>query len=140
MHTHTLSSSITKLSVHFWTLEETRALISVWGNQRVQSQLDTAFRNRLIYERVEREMRDMGYSRSWEQCRTKIKNLSQRYRKVRCLLLICAVPHYKYVPSFVQTKDANRISRQGRNSCPFYEELDTSSILSTAGAGEHSTC
>ena len=65
-----------------WTAEETRTLISIWGQSQVQAQLDGVTRNRHIYEAIAREHVDAGYNRTWEQCRTKIKNLTQRYRKV----------------------------------------------------------
>ena len=66
-----------------WTTEITRALIAVWGQANVQNQLDGVVRNRTIYEKISRELAQLGYDRSWEQCRTKIKNLTQKYRKVR---------------------------------------------------------
>ena len=65
-----------------WSYEETRALIGVWGQADVQSQLDGVQRNRTIYEKIASEMVDLEYPRSWQQCRTKVKNLTQKYRKV----------------------------------------------------------
>ena len=64
-----------------WSAEETKALISLWGQANVQSQLDGVTRNRSIYEKIARDLE--GYDRTWQQCRTKIKNLTQKYRKVR---------------------------------------------------------
>ena len=54
-----------------WTAAETRALIGVWGAADVQRQLDGVVRNRTIYERVARDLQALGYSHTWEQCRTK---------------------------------------------------------------------
>ena len=65
-----------------WNTEETRTLISIWGEESIQSKLDKAHRNRDVFERIAREMSDVGYEKSWQQCRTKIKNLAQKYRKV----------------------------------------------------------
>ena len=62
--------------------EETRALVGVWGQQNVQSELDGVTRNRTVFERIAKEMRELGFERTWQQCRTKIKNLTQKYRKV----------------------------------------------------------
>ena len=59
-----------------WSVEETKA------QEHVQSQLDRVHRNRDIYERVTMELEDSGYIKTWKQCRTKIKNLTQKYRKV----------------------------------------------------------
>ena len=65
-----------------WNTEETRTLISIWGEESIQSKLDKAHRNREVFERIALEMSDVGYEKSWQQCRTKIKNLTQKYRKV----------------------------------------------------------
>ena len=66
-----------------WSGEETRALVSVWGQENTQSELDGVTRNRTIFERIAKELREMGFEKTWQQCRTKIKNLTQKYRKVR---------------------------------------------------------
>ena len=58
-----------------WSAEETRVLISIWGEENVQSQLDMVARNHIILENISAQLEEMGYSRIWEQCRTKIKNL-----------------------------------------------------------------
>ena len=65
-----------------WTTEETRALVGVWGQANVQSKLDGVTRNRSIYARISKELDEVGYEKAWQQCRTKIKNLTQKYRKV----------------------------------------------------------
>lgn len=65
-----------------WNVEETKALIAIWGQENVQSQLDRVHRNRDVYQRIAMELEDTGYVKTWQQCRTKIKNLSQKYRKV----------------------------------------------------------
>ena len=65
-----------------WSTEETRTLISIWGDESVQSCLDSAHRNRHIFEQIAREMSEKGYEKTWQQYRTKMKNLTQKYRKV----------------------------------------------------------
>ena len=65
-----------------WNVEETKALIAIWGEENVQSQLDRAHSNRDVYQRIAMELEDIGYVKTWQQCRTKIKNLTQKYRKV----------------------------------------------------------
>ena len=65
-----------------WNVEETKALIAIWGQENVQSQLDRVHRNRDVYQRIAMELEDNGYVKTWQQCRTKIKNLTQKYRKV----------------------------------------------------------
>ena len=65
-----------------WTNDETKTLLSIWGDETVQRRLDSAHRNRDIYQAIARDMEEQGYERTWQQCRTKIKNLVQKYRKV----------------------------------------------------------
>jgi len=65
-----------------WTNDETKTLLSLWGNENVQNKLDKVHRNRDIYEAIARDMAELGYERTWQQCRTKIKNIIQKYRKV----------------------------------------------------------
>ena len=62
-----------------WTSEETRALIAIWGEEEIQNALDGVVRNKTIYARA---MAELGYDKTWQQCRTKVKNLVQKYRKV----------------------------------------------------------
>ena len=54
------------------------ALIELWSDANVQNELDGVQRNRTIYEKIAKEMEKLG----WKQCRTKVKILAQRYRKV----------------------------------------------------------
>ena len=70
-----------------WNVEETKALIAIWGQENVQSQLQTVHRNRDVYQRIAMELEENGYVKIWQQCRTKIKNLTQKYRMVIYLLI-----------------------------------------------------
>ena len=65
-----------------WSVEETRALLGVWGDANVQSQLDGVVSNKIIYEKIVAALHELGYERTWQQCKTKIKNMVQRYKKV----------------------------------------------------------
>lgn len=87
-----------------WSDNEVRALISIWGEDNIQEELDGAVRNQVIYSTIARKMHQKGYEREWQQCRTKIKNLKKEYR---------------------QTKDHNGQTGRGRKQCKFYRELDS---------------
>ena len=68
-------------------------MISLWEQADVQNQLDGVTRNRRIYEQIVRDLDDLGWEWTWEECRTKMKNLTQRYWKVRALkALVGMVP------------------------------------------------
>ena len=76
------STSSTSTYTSLWTLEETKALIVVWGQANVESQLDSVVRNRTIYQRIAKELADLGLNKTWEQCKIKIKNMTKKYNKV----------------------------------------------------------
>ena len=63
-----------------WSVQETRYLLGIWGAAGVQSKLDGVVRNKIIYEQI---VEALGYEQTWQQCRTKIKNLVKKYRIVR---------------------------------------------------------
>ena len=86
-----------------WTDAEVRALIGFWGDFRIQAELDGAVRNKAIYEKIARKMAEAGFNRDWKQCRAKIKNLKNDYKKI---------------------KDSNNRSGQGCQVMQFFDQLD----------------
>ena len=44
-----------------WNTEETRTLIRIWGEESIQSKLDKVHQNRDVFERIAREINDVGY-------------------------------------------------------------------------------
>ena len=100
-----------------WGLQETKALLGVWGAEDVQRQLDGIVRNRIIYEKIAAELAELGYERTWQQCKTKIRNMIQKYRKVSFELI-----HESLIIAIIlQVKDQNGVSGSDRKTCPFYE-------------------
>ena len=65
-----------------WSGDETKAFIAAWGEENIQCQLDSVKRNKDIYEQVAIQLSAQGYSKTWKQCRVKVKYLKQKYRKV----------------------------------------------------------
>ena len=65
-----------------WSYDETKALITIWGQEGVQRELDGMQRNRVVYQRIASELEKIEVLKSWQQYRTNIKNLTFRYRKV----------------------------------------------------------
>ena len=65
-----------------WTSEETKALIGIWGKEEVQNALDGIVRNKTSYQKVASAMAGLGYVKTWQQCRMKVKNRVQKYKKV----------------------------------------------------------
>ena len=86
-----------------WSDDEVRALIHVWGDGKIQEELDGAKRNKPIFVTLSKRMQEQGYNRDWQQCRAKIKNLKGEYRAV---------------------KDYNNGTGRGRKTSKFFRELD----------------
>ena len=84
-----------------WTDKEIKALISIWGDSKIQEELDGAVRNKNNLRT--NTLAEKGYEHDWQQCRAKLKNLKTQYRKV---------------------KDHNGETGRGRIMCKFYKELD----------------
>ena len=60
-----------------WTAEETRALVSVWSQSNVQNHLDVVTRNRIVFEKIAKEMAELGFERTWQQEQKKDGNLNK---------------------------------------------------------------
>ena len=85
-----------------WTTEETRALVGVWGQANVQSELDGVTRNRSIYARISKELGAVGYEKTWQQKKllvlTIIGTSDRRGKHLPSPSL--PSPHYRTEPSF----------------------------------------
>ena len=66
-----------------WSVEETRVLLNLWGDDRVQRPLEGAVPNKAVFETIQRALVNLGYQRTWIQCRVKVKNLIATYRKIK---------------------------------------------------------
>ncbi|XP_053882769.1 zinc finger and SCAN domain-containing protein 29-like [Malaclemys terrapin pileata] len=79
-------------------------LISIWGEEAVQSQLSLSRRNWDIYGQISRSLCEKSYDGDTLQCRAKIKELRQAYHKAR---------------------EANHPSGASPKTCRFCKELDS---------------
>ena len=86
-----------------WADKEIKALLTIWGDSKLQEELDGAVRNKVVFQRIAKMLREQGYERDWKQCRAKVKNLKTKYREI---------------------KDHNGETGRGRKTCKFYKELD----------------
>ncbi|EMP39015.1 Zinc finger and SCAN domain-containing protein 20 [Chelonia mydas] len=86
-----------------WSNGEVLDLISVWGEEAVQSQLCSSYRNYDTFRQISRDTMEMGHDRDTLQCRVKVKELRNAYHKAR---------------------EANRRSGAAPMTCHFYKELD----------------
>ena len=81
-----------------WGFVETKTLISLWAEEDIQRQLASMGRKKNIWEAIAMKLQESG-----DQCKTRMHNLQHKYKKVKTL---------------------NNTSSQGKNSFPFYEEID----------------
>ncbi|KAI4902588.1 hypothetical protein NFI96_033947 [Prochilodus magdalenae] len=86
-----------------WSDAETRALLNIWGEHDVQTALDGNFRNSHVYRDVAGRLGDMGYDRTPDQCRVRVKSLKRQY---------------------FQAKKASKKNSQYHKIFKFYEEME----------------
>uniref|UniRef100_W5MRK7 ATP-dependent (S)-NAD(P)H-hydrate dehydratase n=1 Tax=Lepisosteus oculatus TaxID=7918 RepID=W5MRK7_LEPOC len=86
-----------------WSDVETRALLDIWGEQDVQTALDGNFRNSHVYRDVACRLGEMGFDRTPEQCRIRVKGLKRQY---------------------YQAKEGIKKNGHYRKICKFYDEMD----------------
>ena len=66
-----------------WTEGETKVLLHIWADEKIQNQLEGQKRNKLVSNRIVAELlATAGVARMWQQCKVKIKNRVQKFRKV----------------------------------------------------------
>lgn len=84
-----------------WTIDETKLLLGLWGQDLLQRQATKAKRTREVYEKMSERFNQSGYERTAEQVRTRVFNMIAEYRRI--------------------LKDPNREERAKR--CMFFEAL-----------------
>ena len=55
-----------------WTDVDTKTLISVWGDVKMQQNLDGSKKKKAIYENIAKLMTEKGYNGDGEQCKIKL--------------------------------------------------------------------
>ena len=110
-----------------WSTEATRALIAIWGEEIVQEQLDSVSWNRTIFKKIAASLRAKGFTYNYKQWRTKVKNLTAKYRKVINGLALSLSSIYNLCVRKV--KDSNDITGNNRQKFVYFEPIDA--ILGT---------
>ncbi|XP_042175762.1 ATP-dependent (S)-NAD(P)H-hydrate dehydratase isoform X2 [Oncorhynchus tshawytscha] len=88
-----------------WSDVETRTLLNIWGERDIQTALGGNFRNSHVYRDVARRLVIMGFERTPEQCRVRIKSLKRQ---------------------FILAKEGNlRNNGQYHKICKFYDAMET---------------
>lgn len=64
-----------------WTDLETLALINLWGESRIQQELRETHRTGHLFSIISKNMVTQGFSRTPEQCQTRLKRLKSSFRQ-----------------------------------------------------------
>ena len=86
-----------------WTDEETFKVIELWSENTLQAMLEGSRSNRHVFAKISKGMEEGGFSKTADQCASKIKKLKFEYQKI---------------------KDANNRSGHGRKDWRFYDVMD----------------
>ena len=72
----------TMASGAIWGKEEVIKMIEARGEDNIQAQLQDCTRNQRVFEKVAQGLSEAGHSRTYQQCRDKIKKLRAKYKKL----------------------------------------------------------
>lgn len=64
-----------------WSDEETLALMDIWGEAEVQRALRGFVHNGHVYADISERMHDLGYTKTPDQCRWKVRSLRNNFRQ-----------------------------------------------------------
>lgn len=65
-----------------WTLEETKLLLALWGQDLDQRQTTNMKRTKEVYEKISEKFIQSGYERTADQVRTRVFNMIAEYRRI----------------------------------------------------------
>lgn len=63
--------------------DEVKVLSEIWGDEKIQNELDGAKRKHPLHEKIAREPGARGNNRDADEIKTKIKNLKSTYRSIK---------------------------------------------------------
>ena len=63
-----------------WSEEEVKVLLPIWGDEKVQCELDGAKRKHPLHEKITKQLNDKGYHRDAEQVKKYLKSM---YRPIK---------------------------------------------------------
>lgn len=66
-----------------WSQKEVQALLAYWANPAVQEELRRNVRNNAVYNSLSAKLASLGFDKSAQKCKEKIKKLKQDYRRVK---------------------------------------------------------
>ncbi|XP_028426640.1 uncharacterized protein LOC114550216 isoform X2 [Perca flavescens] len=70
-------------ALHIWSSDEVQALLTLWGNPTVQEELLLNVRNNKVYTGLSTKLAALGFNKTPQKCREKIKKLKQEYKRIK---------------------------------------------------------
>lgn len=71
-----------------WSEHETRTLLNIWGEDTVQLTLRGSLKNRHVFEYISEKMNDNGFTRTTDQCYTRIKRLKYGFHHEKSVVML----------------------------------------------------
>ncbi|XP_061570714.1 uncharacterized protein LOC133424242 isoform X2 [Cololabis saira] len=66
-----------------WSKREVHALLAHWANPAIQQELRRNVRNEVVYNCLSAKLTTLGFNKTAQKCKEKIKKLKQDYRKIK---------------------------------------------------------
>lgn len=66
-----------------WTSDEVKVLLTRWAEESVQEQLRSTQRNERVFAQLSSELATQGFDKTTSQCRSKIRLLKQKYKRLK---------------------------------------------------------
>ncbi|XP_036136095.1 zinc finger protein with KRAB and SCAN domains 2 [Molossus molossus] len=92
------------LSGVHWGYEETRTFLDILRETRFYEALQSCHRKSKLYGAVAEQLRECGFLRTPEQCRTKFKSLQKSYRKVKNGHVLESCAFYKEMDALINSR------------------------------------
>ncbi|KAM5329186.1 zinc finger protein with KRAB and SCAN domains 2 isoform 2-T2 [Glossophaga mutica] len=95
--------NMVSLGVH-WGYEETKTFLDILHETKFYEALQSCHRKSKLYGAVAEQLRECGFLRTPEQCRTKFKSLQKSYRKVKNGHVLESCAFYKEMDALVNSR------------------------------------
>nr|XP_020455284.1 uncharacterized protein LOC109959892 isoform X2 [Monopterus albus] len=66
-----------------WTSDEVKVLLTRWAEDNIQEELRSSQRNERVFAQLSSELATQGFDKTTSQCRSKIRQLKQRYKMIK---------------------------------------------------------
>nr|XP_020729707.1 zinc finger protein with KRAB and SCAN domains 2 isoform X2 [Odocoileus virginianus texanus] len=120
--------NMVSLGVH-WGYEETKTFLDILHETRFYEALQACHRKSKLYGAVAEQLRECGFLRTPEQCRTKFKSLQKSYRKVKNGHVLESCAFYKEMDALINSRaSAAPTSSPEEAPSPSVQERDNMEI------------